>query len=65
MHCDYQSLEQGNSIGQISFKKLYLCSAFVHPRLAAETKRYNPVTSCNLDLMTILHLDLFACAVPQ
>lgn len=64
MHYDYQSLEQGITIGQISFKKLYLCSAFIHPKLEAETKRYNPATSCNLDLITILHLDLFAYAVP-
>lgn len=64
MHYDYQFLEQGITISQISFKKLYLCSAFVHLKLAAEAKRYNPATSCNLDLITILHLDLFAYAVP-
>lgn len=49
---------------RLVLKKLYLWGAFVHPKLAVETKRYN-VNSCNLNLITVLHLDLFTGAVPH
>lgn len=49
---------------RLVLKKLYLWWAFVHPKLTAETKRYN-VNSCKLDLITVLCLDLFTCAVPH
>lgn len=49
---------------RLVLNKLYLWGAFVHPKVAAETRRYN-VNSCNLNVITVLHLDLFTFTIPH